>query len=284
MTFQKVKENVHVFIDENFYDVIVGAIELPNKLLLIDTGQHLPHLKEFRNQLETETGKKFEIVVLTHYHSDHTFGNQLFTDCRIIATKPIHERMARMKERWDEKIIASISEKLEDKTALEGLVITLPNEEFAGQLDIIDDGIKVIIKHSAGHTKGSTYIYCPNYKVLFTGDNLFEGSYLYGGDPTCNPEIWLNVLKEFLTMDLEYIIPGHGKVANKITIEETISFMEKIKKMMLELAQKGKTKEEIIPIIDEVEFYYYDKNNADDLMLKKTTLERFYDVWIEGKE
>jgi len=284
MGFEKISDKVHLFIDNGFYDAIVGAIELPNQLLLIDTGQHIPNMRKFREKLEKETGKKFTIVILTHFHGDHTLGNQLFTDCRIIAAKPVFERMQGMKERWDAKVIEQIKERLEDKTALDGLVITLPNEELDGSLEIIDDGVKVIIENTGGHTSCSSHVYCPDYKVLFAGDNLFEGNDIYGGDDTCNPEIWLKTLKNYLTLDIQNVIPGHGKATDKTVIEESIVYMEKVKQTMKKLTEDGKSKEEILQIVYPMNFAPYDASNEHDDMLHKSTHERWFDVWIEGKE
>lgn len=283
MSFEKLNDKIHIFKDENFYDAIVGAIELPTQLIMFDTGTHIPRTKEFREKLEKETGKKFTIAILSHYHGDHTLGNQLFSDCRIIANQIIHDKMKSMQERWDEKVIQQMKDRLEDKTALDGLKITLPNEVLDKKLTIEDEGVKVIIEHTGGHTSCSSHIYCPNYSVLFAGDNLFEGNYLYGGDPTCNPEIWLQVLNQYLDLNAKYYVPGHGKVTDKTTIEETIDYITQIKEFMIKLHDEKISKDEILTKAYDIDFYPYDENNEHDVMLKKSTLERWFNVWIENK-
>ncbi len=281
MIFEKLNENIYLFIDESFYDTIAGAIVLPNKLIMIDSGMHVPKMQQFREWVEKDTGKKFEYLVLTHYHGDHLIGNQIFSDCKIIADEFIHEYMKGMKERWTLEEIEKAKERSTDPTSLDGLVITLPNVKLNDYMEITDDNVKVIIKKTGGHTEDSTYVYCPNYKVLFAGDNLFAGQYPYGGADTCNPDIWMKTYKEFLSLDVEWFIPGHSRDWSNKAVKETLDFMKDMKEQVLELHDKGKTEEEILNKIDKIKFYYYDKDNQHDLNLKASTLKRWYDVWIK---
>jgi hypothetical protein len=85
-------------------------------------------------------------------------------------------------------------------------------------------------------------------------------------------------------MDADIIIPGHGKAADKSLIEESIVYLEKVKQTMKKLNKDGKSKEEILEIVYPMNFAPYDTSNEHDDMLHKSTHERWYEVWIEGKE
>lgn len=282
MGFEKVKENIYLYTNETFYDVVAGAIELPTKLVMIDTGINLIEIKEFRDWVEKTTGKKFEILFLTHFHGDHTYGNQVFSDCRIISPKIHLEYMKMLKEHLTPENIEKEQSRLKNLRALEGLEITLPTETFEGQFEIKDGDVKVIIKHTGGHTIDSSYVYCPNYKVLFTGDNLFVNSYPYGGHSSCNPETWLEVYREFLTLDVETIIPGHGFVTDKSYIEKEITFMEAFKETLKELASKGVAEEKILE--ECFQKFFPSKDTDDDTSFQTSTVKRWYDYWVKGVE
>ena len=105
MIYEKFGENIYVMIDELFYDVVVGAIELPTKLIMIDTGTNLRKIKEFREKVEEVTKKKFETVFITHYHGDHIIGNQHVSDCDIIGSKWTLERLNIGIPKWTDEII-----------------------------------------------------------------------------------------------------------------------------------------------------------------------------------
>jgi len=274
MGFEKITDNIYLFIDEGFYEAIVGAIELPTKLVMIDSGIHVQKMKKFREWVEKETGKKFEYLILTHYHGDHLMGNQFFKDCKIIADQHIHDYMKGLKERYTPEKIKELIESQEDKTQYQGLEITPPNTVLNETMEIVDGDVKVEIKRTGGHTKDSTYVYCEQFKVLFAGDNLFEENDIYGGDVSCNPEIWLQVLKNYLALDADYIIPGHGKATDKSLIEESIVYFEKVKQTMKKLTEDGKSKEEILEIVYPMNFAPYDTSNEHDDMLHKSTHKR----------
>ncbi len=282
MGYKKVKENIYLYTDETFHDVVAGAIELPTKLVMIDTGLNLIEIKKIREWVEKNTGKKFEILFSKQFHGDLTNGNQGFSDWRIISPKIHLEYMKMVKELLTPENLEKEQSRLKDPRALEGLEITLPTETFEGQFEIQDGGVKIVIKNTGGHTIDSSYIYCPNYKVLFAGDNLFVNSSPYGGHSTCNPETWLEVYREFLTLDAETIIPGHGPVADKSYIEKEISFMESFKETAKELASKGVAEEEILESCYQT--FFPPKDSEEDDSFQRNTVKRWYDVWIKGAE
>jgi cyclase len=283
MIYEKFGENIYVMKDELFYDVVVGAIELPTKLIMIDTGMNLRKIKEFRDEVEKVTKKKFETVFLTHYHGDHIIGNQHFSDCDIIASKWTADRLNIGLPKWTDEIIEEQKKRIDDPLALVGLELTPANKSFEGQMEILDGEIKVIVKQTGGHTRGSSYIYCPNYKVIFGGDNLFIDSYPWGGEETCDPDMWIDTLKEYLSLDVEYFVPGHGPVSNKKPIKYILAYFELVKSAMLRMASEGISEEDILKKCYNLEFYPINEEEKEDVEMKKTTLKKWYDVWVTEK-
>ncbi|NHJ84521.1 MAG: MBL fold metallo-hydrolase [Asgard group archaeon] len=284
MGFEKVNDYIYITKDESFYDVVAGAIVLPTKLVMIDTGIHIGKMREFREWVEKETGKKFEVLFLTHFHGDHTFGNQVFSDCRIICPTIQADYLKMLKEYLTEERIAKEQSRLEDPKALEGFEMTLATETFVDQYKLIDDEIVVIAKNVGGHTNDSTYIYCPNYKVLFAGDDLFVDSYPYGGHSTCNPDTWMDVYNEFLSLDVDIIIPGHGVVTDKSYVKKSLASFEFMKKTMKDLADEGKSEDEVKEIFNQKFFPLKETDRPEDNELNRGTINRWYNVWIKGLE
>jgi len=283
MTYEKFGENIYVMKDELFYDVVVGAIELPTKLIMIDTGMNLRKIKEFREKVEEETKKKFETVFLTHFHGDHVIGNQHFSDSAIIASKWTVERLNIGLPKWTDEVIEEQKKRIDDPLALEGLELTPANKSFEGQKELVDGDVKVIVKQTGGHTKGSSYIYCPNYKVLFAGDNLFIDSYPWGGEETCDPDNWIAVLNEYLSMDVDYFVPGHGPVSDKEPLKYILKYFELVKSTILKMASEGKSEEEILKICYNLDFYPINEEEKGDVEMKELTLKKWYNFWVNNK-
>ncbi len=277
MDIKEVTENVFA-IDDSSTRGNIAAYVLPTQIIAIDSGMHIPIVKSFREKLEADTGKKFTILIITHTHGDHVFGNQIYKDCQIIASKNTEDRMKESANSdWSPEKLEERIKTTEDPTALEGLEIILPTMTFQDDYTIKDQDVEIIIKNTGGHTEGSSYVYCPNYKILTVGDNLFNESFPWGGDKTANPLKWISALKEYLSTEAEFFIPGHGNVGGKDKIEEFLSYLEQVTSLMSEMIKENQSDEEIIKEANLIEYYPPRREQWKEL-----TLKRWLEVIKEG--
>ena len=195
-----------------------GAISLPNYAVAIDTSMYPYVAEEFRTYIERTTETPVTKLILTHYHSDHVFGNQIFNDCQIISSRAMATRMREVAvSQWTRKKLeeaAKMRPNSYGKLDIDRLRITFPTEVFDRSFVLTDEGFEIVVKKVGGHTAGSAYIYLPDERVLFAGDTIFAQTFPWGGDPTADPDEWIAVLKEFQQMDIEKIVPGHGPVCD----------------------------------------------------------------------
>lgn len=171
------------------------------------------------------------LVINTHSHSDHTWGNQLF-DCPILAHEVCRETMvANIKGPWNlERIRAEIAERLgadepdprelqwakEMQNKIEGLEITLPTQCFQERRDLVVGGVEIQVIHLDAHTPGSVVVWAPQTRTLWTGDLIFEGRYPFIGDADI-PE-WISILKRLPGYGAKTVVPGHGRLCGEETM------------------------------------------------------------------
>jgi len=269
LTYEKVTENVYAITDGSTRGN-VAAFVLPSEIIFVDSGMSLPIIKKFREELEKETGKKVSTLVITHTHGDHVFGNQVFSDCRIIASKHTKERMVVSKENdWTPEKIEEWKKTAEDPTALDGLEIVLPTESFEHAIEIDDYDTKIIIKNTGGHTAGSSYVYYPEAKALIAGDNLFINSFPWAGDQSANPQAWIDAFKEYLSLDVEFFIPGHGPISSKAEVQEYLDYFEKVVILMHKMITEGFSENKVVEKANEVEFHPPKREQWKETSLKK---------------
>jgi glyoxylase-like metal-dependent hydrolase (beta-lactamase superfamily II) len=280
MVFEKVSNNIYLYKEKAYFDVVVGAIVLPSKIIMIDSGVNLPKIKEFREYVENEANKKTEILFITHSHSDHTWGNQIFSDCKIIAAPEVKKLMQKEKENLTPENLERIKNMMDETINLDGLIITPPTETHE-YLEIKDDDVTVIFKQTGGHTADSAYVFCEKYSVLFAGDNLFKDFFLYGQDKSSNPEKWLTAFEEYLALNVKYYIPGHQGICTNKTIQSYIDFLNLNKATIIEMHLENKTKEEIINKCSKLKPFPTTKNYPSLSRLKDATLENWYNFWIK---
>ena len=226
----------------------VGAIELPSYTVVVDSTISTNPANSFRKSLESKIESPVRKLILTHYHSDHVLGIPAFKDCDIITSEP-YKKLRR--------------------TAKQNPKIT-----FEKSLVLKDEGFMVKIVHAGGHTMDSSYIYFPQKKTLFSGDLIFAKTFFYAGDRTFNPDRWTGVLKKFMTMEIETIVPGHGPICSKEEVEKYIQFFETTSSLMKELIETGVREEEAVKNMGFPDFYPEYREGIRALAL--TNWYRFY--------
>ena len=131
--------------------------------IVIDPAGEIEKITEMLNILES----KLKYIYLTHCHADHIgAANQLhnISGGKIL----IHRNGAENLE--DDNIVLS-SYIGADKIVLEA-------DSRVDDKDIIHVGnIEFEIIHTPGHTNCSTSLYCKEYKMLFSGDTVFRGTW-----------------------------------------------------------------------------------------------------------
>jgi glyoxylase-like metal-dependent hydrolase (beta-lactamase superfamily II) len=253
VNIEKISENVFAATDGSIHGN-VSALILPTKIAIIDTAYDIELMKEFKEKIEEITQKKVKLVFLTHHHSDHTRGLPLFSDCKIYSSKTLYK-------------------KIKNRKPLKGYENTLPNELFENYLELKEDNVKIILKETKGHTTDSTYIYCPDYKVLCAGDNLFINRYPYGG-ATADPQIWEDTINEYLTIDADFYVPGHGPVVDKNGVEAFRDLLHDLNNIFKEKIVNGESEDKVKEAAKEI-------GSFDHMRAQEITIGSFYKYWLK---
>jgi cyclase len=210
-----------------------GVYDLGHETLVFDTLLTPRAAKDLRLFSEYLFRRSPGIVINSHYHSDHIWGNQAFlpsaqfiaTDLtrQLIVTEGAEElryytehtaeRLAQLQAPDCEldpvrKGWLSYYEALNDE--LPGLSVCLPTITFDNRLQIHGSaGDAHLISYTGAHTGSDTLLYLPQQHVVFMSDLLYIGYHPYLADG--NPHQWLKVLKEVRQFDAAYFVPGHGR-------------------------------------------------------------------------
>ncbi|TWX63645.1 MBL fold metallo-hydrolase [Colwellia sp. C1TZA3] len=207
----------------------IGVLATDQGLLLVDD-KFAPLAEKIEAAMKGIEDKELKYVINTHYHGDHTGGNQFFSHKAPIFA---HENVrSRLSSKTDHKVAS-----LPVVTYKDGITIYLANEEI--QLTHLTNG----------HTDGDTYVYFKKAKVLHTGDLFFEVGFPYVDlDSGGSVKGYLANVKHMLknTPDDVVIIPGHGKLTDKSQMLAFAKMMEfSINKVSAALAA-GKSEQQIL--------------------------------------
>lgn len=216
------------------------AIAGDRDVLVVDTGTSPAAARAFIEDLKLVTAKPIRYVVNTHFHYDHTDGNQVYAgkadiiaheyvkhairDLDVLHREPyqtsqltnVPARIDTLKKRIADEKDAQQRTTLERQLAvaqqgwneLQEIRPTPPNVTYAKKKVVNLGGREVqLLFLGRGHTDGDTVVYLPREKIVATGD-LMESQIAYMGDARFDE--WVATLETLKKMDWEIDLPGHG--------------------------------------------------------------------------
>ena len=207
MKTQKIDERNIVFTYKTpEWDLNLHLIMGRNRDYIIDTGLGSESVAPIKEYL---SGRKPVVVINTHYHWDHVWGNHCFPGAIIIA----HRLCGRLiEESWAEKLNKY-------KAYVRGEVIKrLPNLAFDGGLYFPDDGIRVF--YTPGHTIDCVSVFDELGGVLNAGDNIGDTPDEIVPDIDTDRDTYLRTIKMYKELNAAVCISGHNKVLGKETFDK----------------------------------------------------------------
>jgi glyoxylase-like metal-dependent hydrolase (beta-lactamase superfamily II) len=205
----------------------IVALKLEQKAIIIDAGRNIHTARRIRDAVESSFKTKIDTLILTHFHSDHTHSLGLYSDCEIIASQQLVKFLIAAKRKN----------------------LKVPKASFEEEQIIVDGAFKVIIKQTGGHTPDSCYVFSPRHKLLMTGDNL-RTDFLWGGKQS-NPEHWISALQEYVSFDVDYIIPGHGLIMTREEVRAIADYTVELREFINNLIQEKVKENEIVSRVNE---------------------------------
>ena len=170
-------------------------------------------------------------VVVSHYHADHIYGLQVFTDldAEILAPDGSDEYIdSDQAARRLEERRSLLSPWVNENTRL------IPPDQYLGEGTRfrLGDVEFIITPLGAAHSDGDLVLYIAPDRVLYAGDVVFNGLLPFLGD--ADTRHWLKMLERMDREQLAALVPGHGPVATgpRQAIDFTRRYLEYLRRTM----------------------------------------------------
>jgi hydroxyacylglutathione hydrolase len=188
--FSPIQENTYLLYNES------------GQCIIIDPGCYFPEEKDELRAFITQSGLQPIMLLNTHCHLDHVFGNKFVAETYGL-TLQLHK---------NEKIML-------DLAPASGLMYEMPFDNYSGEFIYLKEGDKISLGQdelrvieAPGHSPGHICFYCAAQNFIISGDVLFNRSIGRTDLPGGDYETLINNIrtKLFTLPDETVVFSGHG--------------------------------------------------------------------------
>ena len=219
-----------------------GIIIGKEAALVVDCLSSPARGEELAREVRRLTDKPIRYAALTHWHYDHSVGDQAFDeDTKIIATE---KAAAKLRDRLDkDRLLLGPGSGMHGSVGI--VKVRNVTETITTDREIDLGGLVVRLTLTGEcHTDGDLAVFVPSEKVLFAGDmvwnaahpNLAEGSTFK----------WIAGLAALEKLDVTKVVPGHGEPGDKTLLATQRQYLMTVRRLVKHLAKNKIEPEEIV--------------------------------------
>jgi glyoxylase-like metal-dependent hydrolase (beta-lactamase superfamily II) len=224
-------------------DANVTLVGGADGLLLVDTHGSAAAARSVLEDVRRLGVGDVTVVVNTHWHFDHTFGNgavrAAYGDVPVHAHETAREELAA----GAADVVRRCAEDHDAPHREEVLAteVVLPDRTFSSAVALdLGDRYVELVHPGRGHTGGDLVVRVPDADVLLAGDLVEESGHpCYGED--CWPMEWPRSLDTVLGLltPATVVVPGHGAPVDKGFVEEQRAAIGVVAETVRDLAGRG---------------------------------------------
>jgi len=204
-------------------------------------GQFAPLHDKIKAAVAVISNLPIKYLINTHYHGDHTGGNESFAKDGATIVAQIHVK---------NRLAAGTTNGLTGAKTPPAPQGALPSDTYTNFSKIRLRGRVADLKHiENAHTDGDTYVWFKTANLLSTGDTFTNGRYpnidfANGGNirgMIAATDIYLK-----LANAKTRIVPGHGPLADKAALMEYHKMLITARDRMAKLVKEGKSEADVV--------------------------------------
>jgi len=211
-----------------------------NGIIMVDS-EFAPLHDRIKAAIAVVSNLPIKYLVDTHFHGDHTGGNEPFGRDGATVVSEINVRT---------RLAAGTTNGLTGVKTPPMPDAALPAKTYTGAFKIRLDGRVADLRHIANaHTDGDTYVWLKTANVLATGDTFTNGRYpnidfANGG----NIKGMIAATDAYLKLvnDKSRIVPGHGPIADRAALVAYRTMLVTARERMAKLVKEGKSEDDVV--------------------------------------
>ena len=209
-------------------------------IILVDD-QYAPVTEKMKSVVTNITNKPIKFVINTHWHPDHTGGNERLGEEGAIIVSHENVRKRLKYDQFFEMInqtIPALSKK------------GLPIITFSDNMTFYQDADEIRITHlDKGHTDGDSAVYFTQNNVIHIGDDFSDKAYPFLDLSTGGSiDGLISSLQSIISMinNDTIIVAGHSGISNQTKVKDYLSMLIDVRSLISNMIKEDKTLNEII--------------------------------------
>ena len=195
------------------FPTLSAVVLTPRRAIVVDTLTGPDEMAEVKDFLASEAGDRRVIVVNTHHHWDHVFGNAAFPGVDIVAQTACPRLIQAELQGGDESLRLPPPEG-----------VPLPTVTFGDRLTYHDEGHTVHLIHAPGHSEDSLVVFLAESRLLLGGDTVeWPLPNLCQRD---GHEVWVRTLRRLKQLPVDRVVPAHGPAMDKTIIDANERYVD----------------------------------------------------------
>jgi glyoxylase-like metal-dependent hydrolase (beta-lactamase superfamily II) len=242
---EEVAERVHVMPDQRIEFVPnVGIVVGDRSVLVIDTAMGPRNGERILAEARRLGDGRRLLLTTTHFHPEHAFAAQSFSDATYVCNTAQAEEMAAKGPEYIEMFSGfgpGLAELLAD------VELVAPDVTYDGARARLDLGGVVVdlVNIGQAHTRGDQVVFLPESGVLFAGD-LAEDHFLpIFPDEDADGLLWLDALDRLEALSPRIVVGGHGEVGDVGLIAAERDYLVTVRDRVAALRADGLPLEQI---------------------------------------
>ena len=217
----------------------IGVSSGKDGVFIIDD-QYAPMTAKIKAAIAGITNQPIRFVLNTHWHGDHTGGNENLGGAGsiIVAHENVRKRMS------VEQFIEAFNQRVPPSPAS-----ALPVVTYEGSVTFHLNGEEIRCFHvPPAHTDGDSVVFFKTANVIHMGDLFFNGLYPFIDASTGGSvDGMISAADKVLALadDATQIIPGHGPMAKKADLLAFRTMLAAVRDTMKPLVSAGRTLAEV---------------------------------------
>ncbi|MGW5365329.1 MBL fold metallo-hydrolase [Actinopolymorpha pittospori] len=207
----------------------VGVVLADDQAIVIDANFEGP-ARRILSSIKERDRATVTHVVNTHYHADHSLGNEVYAEAGVSIVGALGQRAELLAKGADDA-------RLQTGAAPDRLFP--PTLEFSESMEFHTFELQLMAVGPA-HSGADLIAWLPGDGILFVGD--LAVAWEHGNnfsDPDADIEGWIRALERCIELRPRVVVPGHGRLSEPDVLDTQLGFVSELWTMALQAVERG---------------------------------------------